>query len=75
MGDITHSAGGPTCFPSSCVQKFLISEFCLCFSSLTFSFYLHVLEHQGLAAGSAPSMQPTRRRRGLAVPDTAHRVR
>jgi hypothetical protein len=25
MGDITHSAGGPICFPSSGVEEFVVS--------------------------------------------------
>ena len=86
MDDIIHSApqrpwvislivlAALFVYPPVVSSSLLFLSLCLCFSSLTFSFHLHVLEHQGSAAGSAPSMQRTQRSRGLAVPDTARKA-
>ena len=78
MGDITHSAGGPICLPSSGVQQFVISELMFMFqlTDIFFSFACAGTSGFGgwLCSESAPSMQRTQRSRGLAVPDTARKA-
>ena len=68
MGDITHIAGGPICFPQMVSSSLLFLSAAYVSAHQHDFVRLHVLEHQGQAAGSAPSMQSMGRRCPTTVP-------